>query len=103
MISSTNIQSQTRYIKTVFDSVTKQTFTYSKIQDSILNLDLYHPTNATLSKQPLLILVYSGGCHIWLSDNHDIICTAKSTAKKSILLLRQIILYCIKLKIEIVM
>ncbi len=74
--------SQTRFIDKVFDSVIKQTFNYSKIQDSILKLDVYQPANDTLKKRPLLILVHGGGFYSGKRNSHGLISFAEKIAKK---------------------
>lgn len=82
MINTGKVQSQIRYIDAVFDSVTKQTFTYSKIDDTVLKLDAYQPVKDTLSKRPLVLLVHGGGFNIGSRESHSIISTAESIAKR---------------------
>lgn len=75
-------QAQTRYIDSVFDSVSKKTYTYSKIKDISLKLDFYQPTNDTLLKRPVIVLVHGGGFSTGSRENHFIVSTAENIAKK---------------------
>lgn len=75
-------KSQSRYIDPVFDSVTKHTFTYSKIQDTLLKLDIYQPAKDPLTKRPLMLLVHGGGFNSGKRDDTSIVYMANNIAQK---------------------
>lgn len=74
--------SQTRYIDPVFDSVSRQTYTYGIKGLDSLKLDLYQPINDSLLKRPLFVIVHGGGFKTGNRQTNSLVNLAENVSKK---------------------
>lgn len=74
--------SQSLYVDTVFDSIKVETFKYSKINDTILKMDIYSPKNDSSVVRPLLLIVHGGGFDTGMRNDPSIVYMAHKIAQK---------------------
>ena len=82
LLSTSQVSSQTRFVDTMFDSVNIKTFRYSKINDTILQMDVYSPKNDLSVDRPLMLIVHGGGFDTGKRNDPSIVNMAKSIARK---------------------
>lgn len=74
--------SQTRYIDPVFDSISRQTYTYGIKDRDSLKLDLYQPIKDSLLNRPLFVIVHGGGFKSGNRQTNSLVNLAENVAKK---------------------